>query len=32
MNLEKHGGINIGLKKMSGFRELCSIMTMRNVI
>ena len=28
---EKHG-INIGLKNMSDFRELCSIKTMLNVI
>ena len=31
MNPEKHG-INMGLKNMSNFRELCSIKTMRNVI
>ena len=31
MNPEKHG-INIGLKNMSDFRELCAIKNMRNVI
>ena len=31
MNPEKHG-INIGLKNMSDFRELCSIKTMHNVL
>ena len=31
MNPRKHG-INIGLKCMSDFRELCFIKTMRNVI
>ena len=32
MNPEKHGGINMGLRNMSCFRELYSIKTMRNVI
>ena len=31
MNPEKYG-INMGLKNMSDFRELCSIKTMRNAI
>ena len=31
LDLEKHG-INIGLKNISDFRELCFMKTMRNVI
>ena len=31
MNPEKHG-LNMGLKHMSDFRELCFVKTMRNVI